>query len=82
MTERELLDHIVVNRDVYSGKPILRGKRIAVTHVLGMLIGGATQQQIVDHYEGALDLDDIRACLLYAQKVVENEYVEPLVEAK
>lgn len=82
MRERDLLDRITVNPNIYAGKPILRGRRMAVTHILGMLVGGATPQEIVDHYAGVLDLDDVRACLLYAQKLVDNEYVEPLVEAK
>jgi len=80
MREKDLLDRITVNPAIYGGKPIVRGRRMAVEHVLGMMIGGATPQEIVDHYEW-LELDDVYACLLYAQKLVENEYVEPSVEA-
>lgn len=79
MSERELLARITVNPNIYGGKPLVRGRRLAVEHVLGMMVGGATPQEIVDHY-GWLEVEDVRACLLYAQKLVENEYVEPLVE--
>ena len=79
MREKDLLDRITVNPDIYAGKPIIRGRRLAVEHVLGMMVGGATPQEIVDEYEW-LELDDIRACLLYAQRLVENEYVEPAFE--
>ncbi len=79
MTERELLDRITTNPDIYGGKPIIRGRRMAVEHILGMMVGGATAQEIVDEYEW-LELDDIRACLVYAQRLVANEYIEPAVE--
>jgi len=72
MDERALLERITANPEIYGGKPIIRGRRLAVEHVLGMIVGGASPQQIVDHYEGVLDLDDIRACVLYAQKLVQN----------
>ena len=79
MREQDLLARITVNPDIYGGKPIIRGRRLAVEHVLGMLVGGATPEQIVEEYEW-LEPDDIRACLLYAQRLVENEYVEPVLE--
>ena len=79
MTERELLDRITLNPSIYGGKPIIRGRRLAVEHVLGMLVGGATPEQIVEEYEW-LELDDVRACLLYAYRLVANEYIEPVIE--
>lgn len=81
MTERELLDRITVSPTIYAGKPIIRGRRLAVEHVLGMMVGGATPQEIVDHYEW-LELDDVRACLLYACRLVANEYLEPRFEVE
>ncbi len=72
MDERALLERITADPEIYGGKAIIRGRRMAVEHVLGMIIGGATPQQIVDHYDGVLDIDDVRACVLYAQKLVQN----------
>ncbi|HYK01258.1 MAG TPA: DUF5615 family PIN-like protein [Thermoanaerobaculia bacterium] len=54
MDERALLERITANPEIYGGKPIIRGRRLAVEHVLGMIAGGASPQQIVDHYEGIL----------------------------
>jgi uncharacterized protein (DUF433 family) len=42
MTETDLLARISVNPKIFSGKPIIRGHRIAVEHVLGMLAAGDT----------------------------------------
>jgi Protein of unknown function (DUF433) len=38
MTETELLSRIQVNPTIFGGKPIIRGLRIAVEHILGMLL--------------------------------------------
>ena len=35
----QLLERITVNPNVFGGKPIIRGRRQAVEHVLGMLAG-------------------------------------------
>jgi uncharacterized protein (DUF433 family) len=50
MSETELLARITINPQIYGGKPIIRGRRIAVEHILGMLAAGDTAQTIVDAY--------------------------------
>jgi uncharacterized protein (DUF433 family) len=62
---------------MFGGKPIIRGRRLAVEHVLGMLAAGDTAQTLLEAYPW-LEPDDIRACLLYARKVVGEERFEPL----
>lgn len=42
MTDDELLTRITVHPDVYGGKPIIRGRRLAVEHILSMLAAGET----------------------------------------
>lgn len=78
MSEAKLLERIVVNPTIFGGKPIIRGHRLAVEHVLGMLAAGDTPETLVEAYPW-LEYDDVRACLLYAQRVLTNEYFEPLV---
>jgi len=78
MSEGDLLDRITFNPDIYGGKAIIRGRRLAVEHVLEMLAAGETPQGLVDEYEW-LELADVHACLLYAARVVGNERVEPMV---
>ncbi len=78
MTEAQLLDRITINPRIFGGKPIIRGRRLAVEHVLGMLAAGDTPETILAGYPW-LEPEDIRACLVYARRLVAHERVEPLV---
>ena len=69
MQEAELLARITYNPQIFGGKPIIRGRRLAVEHVLGMLAAGDTQESLLAAYPW-LEPQDIQACLLYARKVV------------
>ncbi len=75
MDDKKLIDRITVNPQIFAGKPIIRGKRLAVEHVLGMLAAGDSSETILKGYDW-LELDDIHACLLYAHKLVSHERVE------
>ena len=63
---------------IFKGKPIVRGRRLAVEHVLGMLAAGDTPETILEGYPW-LEPEDIQACLVYAHKLVAHERVEPLI---
>lgn len=78
MDEGELLKRITVDPKIFGGKPIIRGHRLAVEHVLGMLAAGDTPETILEGYDW-LEHEDIRACLAYAHRVVAHERVEPPV---
>ena len=66
MTETDLMKRITVNPRIFGGKAIIRGRRLAVEHVLGMLAAGDTTDTLLAAYPW-LDPDDVRACLLYAR---------------
>lgn len=74
--ETTLLQRITVNPHIFGGKPIVRGRRLAVEHVLEMLAAGDTEDTVLEGYPW-LERKDIRACLLYAQRVVGHERVDP-----
>ena len=76
MNEDELLARITANPEIFGGKPIVRGRRLAVEHALGMLAAGDTVATIVAGYPW-LEGDDVRACLLYARRIVGHERVVP-----
>jgi uncharacterized protein (DUF433 family) len=65
MEDQELLSRITVDPGIFGGKPIIRGHRLAVEHVLGMLAAGSSTEDILAGYDW-LEPDDIRACLIYA----------------
>jgi uncharacterized protein (DUF433 family) len=58
-------ERIQVNPAVRSGKPCIKGTRIAVYDVLEYLAGGMTEDQIVADFPD-LTRDDVRACLAFA----------------
>ena len=78
MDEEELLARITVNPRIFGGKPIIRGRRLAVEHVLGMLAAGDSPQTILEGYPW-LEMADIQACLVYARRLVGHERVAPLL---
>jgi len=74
MPEADLLDRIVVRPEVLGGKPVIRGMRIAVEHVLAMLAAGDSPETILTEYP-FLESADIQACLLYAHRTIAGEYL-------
>jgi uncharacterized protein (DUF433 family) len=80
MDEQTLLTRITFDPQIFGGKPIIRGRRLAVEHVLGMMAAGDTVATLLAAYEW-LEPEDVQACLLYARKVVGQETLEPLTLA-
>ena len=70
--ETTLLNRITNNPDILTGKPVIRGMRMSVEHVLKMLARGISHKDIIEEYP-FLEEDDIRACLLYAATIIAHE---------
>lgn len=77
MITQELDQRITFNPRIFGGKPIIRGHRLAVEHVLGMLAAGDDVETILEGYPW-LERADILACLAYARRLIANETIEPL----
>lgn len=75
--EEELLGRIVVDPKVMVGKPVIRGTRVPVEHVLTLLAQGLTVEEVLKDYPH-LTREDIAAALLYAAKVTGREEVYPV----
>jgi uncharacterized protein (DUF433 family) len=71
---------IALDPDVMVGKPVIRGTRITVELIIGLLAQGWTEQEILAAYPH-LTRDDILACLAYAQELVSSEKVYPTAAA-
>ena len=67
-------DRITVDPLICSGKPCIRGTRIMVKNILGMLAGGYTVERILQAYP-ELAREDINAALDYASQVIDEEKV-------
>ena len=74
MTEDEVLKRITTDPAIFGGKPIIRGLRIAVEHVLGMLAAGDTPEKLLAEYP-FLEPADIQACLAYAHRSLSGEQI-------
>lgn len=72
----ELLGRITSNRHLFGGKPIIRGRRLAVEHILGQLAAGDTIETLLEGYDW-LEREDVRACLEYARAAVSTETFAP-----
>ena len=44
------IDRITIKPDVCGGEPTIRGMRITVSHVLEMLAGGMTPEQVLQDF--------------------------------
>ena len=78
MTEKQLLERIVINPKVMIGKPVIKGTRLTVEFVLGLLAHGANFDEIMQEYQD-VTTEDIQACLLFATKSLESTAFMPLV---
>ena len=67
-------DRIVVDPQICSGKPVIRGTRIMVKNILGMVAGGYTVERILQAYP-ELTAADVSATLEYAAEMVAEEQV-------
>ena len=75
MGQEELLQLITVNREIFGGKPIIRGMRISVELILSLLAQGEAPVIILDDYPD-LEPDDIQACLAYAHAVIAHDSLD------
>jgi uncharacterized protein (DUF433 family) len=76
MADATTAPRIVLDPEVMLGKPVLRGTRITVEHVVGLMAEGWTEAQILANHP-ALTRADIQACLAYARDLVASERVFP-----
>lgn len=74
--EHRFDERIITDPTILSGKPVVRGTRIAVEHVLEALADNPDPAEVFAAYP-RLTWEDVRACLAYAQALVAGEHVRP-----
>ena len=67
---------IVLDPAVLAGKPVIRGTRLSVDFVIGLMADGWKEADILSNYPG-LSHADLAACLSYARDVLRSEKVYP-----
>ncbi len=75
MAIENLLERITVDTGKCGGRPCIRGMRIRVQDILGMLSEGMEISEILDDYP-YLERADIRALLLYAARQFDHPVVQ------
>ena len=70
-------DRITVDPTILAGKPIIKGTRIAVEFIMGLLANGWTNEKILKNYP-QLKKEDITAALKYTTEILTEEKVYPL----
>jgi uncharacterized protein (DUF433 family) len=69
---QKILERITFNPQIMGGRACFRGMRITVSLVLSLIANGLTPMEILEEYPD-LELEDIKASLLYAAFLVNEE---------
>jgi uncharacterized protein (DUF433 family) len=67
---------IVLDPAILAGKPVVRGTRLSVDFIIGLMADGWSEADILRNYPG-LTREDLAACLSYARDVLKSEKVYP-----
>lgn len=70
-------DQVTVDPRTMTGKPVIRGTRIAVEFVIDLLERGYSREQIIQQYPHLTE-KNIQACLAYAKELLQTERVYPV----
>ena len=71
----DLPERIDIDPQVCFGKPRVKGTRIWVGLVLGLMADGMTSDEILEQYPQLTD-DDVRACLAYGALLAVGRFVD------
>ncbi len=74
MTTMNEIHRITLDPEVMGGKPCIRGLRVTVGAILGLLAAGRSEEEVLKAYP-YLESGDIRAALTYATWRVEEREV-------
>ncbi|MEZ4861184.1 MAG: DUF433 domain-containing protein [Caldilineaceae bacterium] len=70
-------DRIVIDPEILTGKPVIKGTRLAVEFIVDLLASDWSEADILRNYPG-LTHADVLACLQYASATLHAEKVYPV----
>lgn len=80
---KNLLKRISINPNICHGKPCIKGHRVMAQQILDLLSAGIKPEEIVSQdYFPQITLEDVYACIAYANQLVKNEEVHFFEEIK
>ncbi len=65
-------ERISIDPDVLVGKPVIKGTRLSVEFIVGLLAQGWSVDDVLDEYDH-ITRDDVLACLAYAHELLAEE---------
>jgi len=71
---------IVADPNILGGKPCIKGTRIPVYMVLELVEAGIPFDEIRSNFYPQLSEEDIKACIAFARKLVQNEDIHLVPE--
>lgn len=69
---------IIQDIEIQVGKPVLAGRRLPVSIVVGSLAGGMSYDEVMEEY--SVTMDEILSCLAYATSAINRETIYSLPE--
>ncbi len=69
--QRDITPGVVSDPEILGGRPVLRGRRIAISQLVDQIAGGMTLAEVQDDYQ--LSDEEIRALLGYIAQVVHQD---------
>lgn len=75
-------NHIETNDNILLGKPVVKGTRVSIEHIIKLLASGWTENQILDNYP-RLSRESLQAVFAYIQDIMKDGliYEKPLKSA-
>jgi len=73
--EKNYKDRIIIDTKIHFGKPCVAKTRIPVQSVLELVQENISFEQIIEKYYPDLEIEDIKACVLYATELVRSEEI-------
>ncbi|WP_394996304.1 DUF433 domain-containing protein [Emticicia sp.] len=73
-------NRIEINPAILVGKPVIKGTRLSVQFIVGLLAHGETIDSIIEEYN-YISKEDIQACLLFANDILEDTFFTPLAKS-
>ena len=77
MQNEQLLERIIIDPEILTGKPVIKGTRLSVQYIIGLMASGAGFNEIISEYPKLME-EDILACLLFASKTLDSNTFTPL----
>ena len=64
-------DYIISDKNILLGKPTIKGTRLAVEHIVGLLAQGWSEAQVLENYP-RLTKESLQAVFSYLQECIHD----------